>query len=399
MNRRQFLQYALACGLLPRGLYAGNSGDTGSVRPLPAGVRSGRLKPLILIELKGGNDGLNTLVPYRDDNYYRLRPTLALAQDKVLPLNDEFAWHPALKPLLPVFERGRLAMVHGVGYPQPNFSHFRSLEIWESASPAKTELEGWLYSLFESRRNAMPAELIVQGVVTGHSSGVFAGRDPRYLRIADLAKFLATARSYPEPGNSEKTNRFDHLLDTQALVKRAAQRMDDALGKAPDVTTKFPATHFGKQLEIICQCLYAGLAIPVYKAGLKSFDTHAAQAGKHAVLLTEFADAMAALQVALAKANLWNDVLIMTYSEFGRRPKENGNQGTDHGTAAPHFVLGGRVRGGLYGSPPSLENIRKANQNLEFTTDFRSLYATVAEKWWNFPRRQDFEPVDLIDKV
>jgi uncharacterized protein (DUF1501 family) len=381
MNRRRFVQGSLAVGVatLARSPAAGD-GRPSSVPSVAWPPRAdappayGRL--LVLIELKGGNDGLNTVIPYREPAYAALRPTLAIARDAVVPLDDRTALHPSLAPLASTFAAGRLAIVQGVGYPAPNLSHFRSIEIWDTASASDRHLaDGWLARTFAAA--PAPAESAADGVVIGSNDmGPFAGSGARALALADTEQFLRRARlARAEPAS--RNHALAHIQRVEGDVVRAATRLDATRAFA----TGFPATPFGNAVRTACHLAASPAGIACLRLTQNGYDTHTGQAGTHARLLRELAEGLVALEQGLTELGRWNDTLAMTYAEFGRRPHENASGGTDHGTASTHFVLGGRVAGGLYGAPPALARLG-SDGNLAHAVDFRSLYATALERWW-----------------
>lgn len=300
MLRRGFLRAVGATGL------------TALAWPVSFAAEPRPARRLVLVRLKGGNDGLNTVVPYADPAYYRLRPTLAIRRDTVLQLDHRLGLHPALTPLFPLWGGGEMAVLQGVGYPQPSLSHFRSAEIWESAFD-----HTWL---------------IEDGV---------------------LAPMLASARP----------------------TRRAV---------AATLRTRFPKGRFGRCARRACLALADGSGVRAVRLEIDGFDTHQDQAIRHRVLLGELAEGLSALRAGLLEFGLWDSTLVLTESEFGRRIAENPAAGTDHGTAAVHFALGGQVRGGLYGR--SIETDRlDSNGNPEFGIDFRAIYATALERWLGLP--------------
>ena len=366
MNRREFL--ASSVGLLVSDLAFAETENL--YRRL-----------LVLVELKGGNDGLNTVVPYADGAYYRLRPRLALRRDEVLQLDERAALHPALKGLMPLWQAGELAVVQGVGYPQPNLSHFRSIEIWDSASRSDEYLaEGWLARAFAA--HPVPGSFAADGVsVGGADMGPLGGGRTRSLALEDPARFLRQSRlAAPEAERAgAHPAALEHIYRVELDISQAAQRLE----ASAKVTTEFPRGRFGTAMRVAAELAANGAGVAAIRVSLGGFDTHQGQPGQHARLLGELADGLAALKAGLTEARRWERTLVMTYSEFGRRPQENGNLGTDHGTAAPHFIAGGRVRGGLYGEPPALGELEGGN--LRHGLDFRSLYATALERWWGLP--------------
>ena len=395
MRRRQFLHHGARAGS------AALLGLAGPAWALSASQRAAALsdRVLVLVELKGGNDGLNTVVPYADDHYYRLRDTIAIRRDDVIPLDTQAGLHPELRDLLPLWEKGELAVVQGVGYPQPNLSHFRSIEIWDSASNANEYLsDGWVARAMQAGYGER-ARFTTQGVlVGGGDAGVLAGA--RAIRLNNPEAFVNQA-SMAAPQRIEGNPALQHLLRLEDDVNLAAQGL-----RAPrhDFQTAFPAGPFGNALRAAAQVVASqrGRAgVPVLVVSLGSFDTHQNQLPVHAALLRQLGAGLAALRGALSELGAWDRTLVMTFSEFGRRARQNGSRGTDHGTAAPHFIAGGAVRGGLWGRAPDLQRL-DADQNLRHTTDFRQVYATVARDWWGIdPRhvvRGSFDPIPFLQE-
>ena len=343
---------------------------------------------LILIELKGGNDGLNTVVPYADSAYYQLRNTIGIKPDELIKLDAKVGLHPDLKALLPFWEKNELAIVQGVGYPEANLSHFRSIEIWGTASKANEYLsDGWVTRGMQAGL-ASKAAYTAEGVLIGMNDfGPLAGaravslNDPvAFVNQSRLARANELAISTPNPA-------LRYLLKVENEISQAA---DGLRGDKYAFDTVFPTGQFGNGVAAAAQIVAsqrrdkadnkAG-GVPVMCLTLGSFDTHQNQLGTHAGLLKQLAEGMAALKSALTELGAWDRTLVMTFSEFGRRAKQNSSGGTDHGTAAPHFIAGGAVRGGLYGQAPDLNRL-DGTQNVIYTTDFRQIYTTVAQQWW-----------------
>lgn len=349
---------------------------------------------LVLIELKGGNDGLNTVVPYADSDYYGLRPRIAIARDQVLQLNDGAGLHPSLEPLMALWRDRELAVVQSVGYPDANLSHFRSIEIWDTASKSSEYLsEGWLTRAF--MRAPPPRSYAADGVVVGSPDmGPFAGGSTRAIVLTNAEQFLRQAR-LTAPTARTTNAALSHILKVEQDVVQAAS----SLTADHVFRTEFPAGAFGNAIRTAAQVAAGRAGVAAMKISLNGFDTHSNQQGMQARLLSELAVGLVALKSALTEIGRWNSTLIMSYAEFGRRPRENQSGGTDHGTASAHFVLGGRVRGGLYGPAPALNRL-DGNGNPPFAVDFRDLYATALEKWWGMNSSGAlggrFAPLDLL---
>jgi uncharacterized protein (DUF1501 family) len=348
--------------------------------PLPAlaqqrdAANYGRL--LVLVELKGGNDGLNTVVPYADPVYYELRPQIAIPRDQVLQLDERAGLHPSLKPFMTLWENRELAIVQGVGYANANLSHFRSIEIWETASRSNEYLtDGWLGRAFSAA--PPPRSYAADGIVVGGAEmGPFAGGKARTIALVDTAQFLRQAR-YASAAETAGNPALGHVLRVEHDIVQAAAK----LNTNHPFRTEFPAhSAFGNAVRTASQVIASNGGVAAVKLSLAGFDTHRGQAGVHARLLRDLAEGLAALRSALIEIGRWDNTLVMTYAEFGRRPRQNLSNGTDHGTASVQFVMGGRVKGGLYGAAPQLAGID--NGNLPFAVDFRELYATALERWW-----------------
>ena len=354
-------------------------------------VTAGRYRRhLVLIELKGGNDGLNTLIPGDDPAYTRLRPTLAIDPAQRIPLSQGMALHPALAPLLPLWQAQQLALVQGVSYPQPNLSHFRSIEIWNTASNSQDYLDqGWLTRCFAANPNALSSD----GVVIGPGDfGPLCG-GARALALNTPEQLQNHLRLAGDTEAATGNQGLDRILAVEAEIREAGSRL---AGDIP-TTLDFPSTPFGQAMRSTTRIL-AGGQTSVVKVAHGSFDTHGNQAPTQARLLGELADGLVSLQTALTQLGLWQDTLVLSYAEFGRRPQENGSRGTDHGTVNVHFALGGKVNGGLYGETPSLSQLKDGN--LPYVVDFRQLYATVLEHWWQLPSAPildgRFQPVEFL---
>jgi uncharacterized protein (DUF1501 family) len=353
---------------------------------------------LVLVELKGGNDGLNTVVPYADPMYTQLRSSIAIPAADVLKIDSRFGLHPELKAMVPMWERNELAIVHGVGYPQPNLSHFRSIEIWETASRSNEYLgEGWV-------ARAMHAGLAKQSAFTAEGVRVGAGgygplAGCRAVTLSSPEAFARGAARTPVHDAAPVNAALAHILRVEQDVAHAAEGLS---GEPYAFTTQFPDGAFGNSVRAAAQVIASQRGrggVPVLVLSIGSFDTHQNQPGVHANLLRQLGEGLGALRASLIEIGAWDRTLVMTFSEFGPRARQNQSNGTDHGTAAPHFVMGGAVRGGFVGRAPDLARL-DAEQNLVHTTDFRQLYATVAGDWWGVKPetvvRGEFEALRLL---
>ncbi len=383
MDRREFLSVMGATavvGWLPDVAYAGPAGRYDNV--------------LILVELKGGNDGLNTVVPYADGEYYNLRPRIAIPRDQVLQLDPRAGLHPSLQPLMALWQNRELAVVQSVGYPSANLSHFRSIEIWDTASKSAEYLsDGWLTRAFAD--SPVPKSYAADGIIVGSSEmGPLAGGGTRALALTNTEQFLRQAKLAGGEGAS-RNPALSHILKVERDVAQAASNLNANY----TFRAEFPNNPLGNAFKTAAQVIASKAGVAVVRVTHNGFDTHGGQQGNQQRLLKELAEGLTAMRAAMQEIGRWDATLMMTYCEFGRRPRENQSGGTDHGTANAHFVLGGRVKGGLYGLPPALTQL-DGNGNLPFAVDFRDLYATAREQWWGVNSavalNGKFRPVDLL---
>ncbi|HEV3157431.1 MAG TPA: DUF1501 domain-containing protein [Candidatus Baltobacteraceae bacterium] len=344
---------------------------------------------LVLLNFEGGNDGLNTLVPLEMPDYYRYRPTLGIPAGDVLALNAQIGLNPEMGAFKRMFDAGKVAIVQGVGYPKPDHSHFRSQQIWQTAQPDAYVNTGWIGRYLdaadlpkENLFNAVAlAPVLPQCVLAQHVdvpaftqlSGYGLVSDRRRGQRGEYQAMLAEAR---EPFDSPY---LPMVAEIEDHAQRGAEELPQLIaGYTTDAS--YPATPLGRSLALAAQIIGSRTRTRVIYVRHGSFDTHIAQRGTHDRLLREFSDAIAAFYADLSAHGNDKRTLTMSFSEFGRRVAENAGRGTDHGEAAPLFLIGGAVKGGIYGEHPSLENLD--NGDVTFTTDFRSVYATVLEKWF-----------------
>ena len=368
MNRRDFLKILGMTPLIPY------SADLAFAASPQANYRN----LLVLLELKGGNDGFNTVIPYADSEYYNLRPRIGIARDQVLQLDSRTGFHPSLQALMPLWQNQELAIIQGVGYPAPNLSHFRSIEIWDTASSSSVYLpEGWLSRVFQAV--PPPRRFAADGVIVGSQEmGPLSGADTRAVVLANAEQFLRQAKVTGNVQSQTQTRNpaLEHILKVESDIRQAANNLTANYA----IKTDFPKSQLGNALKTAAQVIAGNGGVAVVKVTHNGFDTHSNQPNIQARLLKEMAEGLVAFKSALTELNRWDSTLIMSYAEFGRRPKENASNGTDHGTANVHFMLGGKVKGGLYGKAPQLDQLESGN--LVYGVDFRSLYATAIEKWW-----------------
>jgi uncharacterized protein (DUF1501 family) len=346
----------------------------------PAGTAPNWDRVLVLVELKGGNDGLNTVVPYADPAYRRLRPNLHIDRDQIVQLSPELGLNPGLKPLLESWKSGDMGVLLGLGYPNPNRSHFRSIEIWDTASASNQYLsEGWIARALQG--NPRPASFTLDSVVIDDNILPVSGPGVRNIVLRDVENFIQQAERMKQVAADRGSNpALRHLLKVQGEVHQAAFTLRDRMKSAPAPAVEMPNNLFGRQLDIALRLLMSKTPLAVIKVALGGFDTHARERDTHDRLMGVLGEGLAAFRTSLKKAGLWDRVLVMTYSEFGRRVAENGSRGTDHGTAAPHFVMGGKVKGGFHGRQPPLNDLSEGD--VKHTVDFRNVFATVSQRWW-----------------
>jgi uncharacterized protein (DUF1501 family) len=391
MNRNRFLLGAVS------GLTVVANADHLFARALAAPALPGLPaaaadRVLVVINLQGGNDGLNTVVPFGLSQYYRARPTLAVPAKDVLRLNDQVGFNPALASLKAMYDKGQVAIVQGAGYPKPDHSHFRSTEIWQTAEPETYASTGWLGRFLDE--SAFPADNLFNAVALAPVlPEALIARKVDVPAVDALRGYgLASDKNAAERGAFGSLARADDMPFHSPYLRTVAQIEDHAERGAAELprlvggygtTATYPATPLGRSLALAAQIVGSGLGTRVLYVQHGSFDTHVSQKATQDRLLTDLADSLAAFYADLAAHGNDARTLTMTFSEFGRRVAENGNRGTDHGEAAPMFLVGGGVKGGLYGEHPSLEHLD--NGDATFTVDFRSVYATVIERWFGRP--------------
>lgn len=359
-------------------------------------------KTLVVVQLAGGVDGLNTVIPYTDPAYRPGRPTIAIAEKDMIVVNDRVAFHPSLAKIKELFDQGRLAVVEGVGYPDPSYSHFKAMDIWQSADPDGAARDGWLGRYFDgltdadghplaglSIGRALPDAFQSAGgapVPAVESLETFALQNAPGDASADQRR-ASLMRLYElyRPANA----RFGALLDTTLDNAFQSSQQLNAVHAAYQPSVTYPDTSLASGLRLLAELIDGGgsgagpTPLRVGHVMLGGFDTHTQQTPALASLLTQTSEAIHAFWQDVTAHGHANDVLLLTWSEFGRRPTENAQDGSDHGSAGPMILLGGGVKGGFYGEPPSLTKLDKGN--LRFTVDFRSVYATVLERWLQAP--------------
>lgn len=342
---------------------------------------------LVLVELSGGNDGLNTVIPITDPAYRALRPDIGISAQNALSIDPDTALHPALRTVADLWDRGDVQIVEGVGYPNPNRSHFRSIEIWDAGDGASSiAREGWVASAF-GRSAPLPVD--AHGLVLGGSMGPLSG-EGRFSAMRDEQTFIDTLDNLPDmhhPVRPEAARSpLEHVLETYESAQVTGDIIRRKLEASRARQWDFPQSELGEQLRTAARLLDAGVDVPVLKVVQDGYDTHDAQPFQHHALLEDLGQATRAFANAMQDIGLWDRVTVLTYSEFGRTARENASGGTDHGTAAPVFVMGGQVAGGLTGGRPSLTDL--IDGEMVHTTDYRSLYRAVLADLWHIDAPQ-----------
>jgi len=393
ISRRDFLQQGLIFGAGARGLAAGYAAvpdvfAKAVYSAKGAGVTNDKI--LVMIQLGGGNDGLQTVIPLSDPKYRDLRPSLGKEADAALPLDKDHGLHQNLKGIKALFDQGKVAVVQGVGYPAPSFSHFDSIRVWETGDPTRRQQDGWLGKTIAKNYDSAGHPLV--GCATGTTS------TPGMLR--DLQATLTVINdqaSFKFQGNSDNVDKVMGALYTStpgiygALFDTAMSTVRDTVAQLKTSAAKYvpKAAYSDNQklvfssknqlaaaLQLASELIVTGTGVKVLHVTLGGFDTHYTEQTRHADLMAYLDSAVSAFHADLTAYGMADRVLIATWSEFGRRPQENASGGTDHGTAAPVFLIGDPVKGGLYGQTPSLSKLDNS-QNVSFNVDFRSVYQEI----------------------
>ncbi len=345
--------------------------------------RAGDAKTLVIVTLYGGNDGLNTVIPYADAAYQSARPELAYKPEEVLHLDDREGLNPALKGFKKLYDAKKLAVIRGVGYPKPDRSHFRSMDIWQTAQPDRPGTTGWLGRWLDAvggdPRHAVSFEPVLPPLLAGQTTAGAAVPLTGLKLPAGIKPAMLTGLGRPSNGEpalqARAARAFADLLEVDDMVNHVKEAAaDDADGQENSATATGGHTALDGQLNLVAQCIEAKVATRVFSVSLGGFDTHADEKGPQQSQLTRLDTALSAFTDRVAGKG----VVTAVYSEFGRRVHANASNGTDHGTAGPMFVLGDGVHGGLYGEQPSLTDLDAGD--LKFSTDFRSIYATLLDR-------------------
>lgn len=357
---------------------------------------------LIIVQLSGGNDGLNAVIPYADDRYYQQRPTLAVSTDNLWKANDRLGFHHELGILRQLYEAGDLCVVNNVGYPDPDRSHFRSMDIWHTASASNEFLStGWLGRYLDNQQDLAPYAAIelndtLSLALKGQTARGFAMRQTRQLRNSTRNPLIQAINDH-EADHDHAT--VDYLYKTLADTVSSAEYLYETSVKNGKAGNQYPGGSLGRSFKQIADLMTGGCTSHVYYADMGGFDTHVNQKNQQERLFKQYSEAMTALVDDLKKHQLWERTLVMTFSEFGRRVAENGSRGTDHGAANNVYLMGGNLKKpGFFNAAPDLGNLQ--NGDLKHTIDFRQIYATLLNDWLQVPLGQGlgtpFEPLRIV---
>ncbi|MBO9152494.1 DUF1501 domain-containing protein [Chitinophaga sp. GCM10012297] len=378
INRRRFLQVgslASASLMLPKFLKAMEQGQL-----VPPGN-----KVLVVVQLSGGNDGLNTIIPYRNDIYYKLRPQLGIKREAALSLNDELGIHPALKSLKGLYDDGSLGVLNSVGYPNPDRSHFRSMDIWQSASDSRDYWgTGWLGRYLDAQckgcdkpTQALEIDDTLSLALKGEAVKGLALTDPQRLFGASNDRYFKELLAKKQ--HDDEHHNVDYLYKTMAETISSASYIQQQF-KTFKSKEQYPTTELGRNMKTIAELIMTDINTSVYYVSHGSFDTHVGQQNQQQRLFEQLSDALGAFTTDLKKNHRFEDVLVMTFSEFGRRVGQNASGGTDHGTANNMFLIGGGLQQkGILNEGPDLVNLQEGD--LQYKVDFKNVYATLLKKW------------------
>jgi uncharacterized protein (DUF1501 family) len=384
MKRHEFLKQL---GLLSGGTMFSMAGiqlNAMPTNPFNISIEKTDGKILVLLQLQGGNDGLNTVIPIEDAKYYTARKTINIKKEEALKLNSTLGFHPLMVGMKELFDNNKIAVVQNVGYAQPDRSHFRSTDIWLSASDSKQNIyDGWVGRYLENQNPNYPTSLPT---------------DPMAIQLGSVESMLLQGKFGSLGTVFEDPNLFYQLISGSKLdndpppatvagnelkflrqVASASIQYSEAIKSKADAgknSLTYPNTNLGRQLSIVAKLISGGLATPMYLTTINGFDTHANQLTQHANLWKQVSEAVSAFQKDLETLGLADKVTLMTFSEFGRRVNENGTNGTDHGSAAPLFVIGKTVKGGILGANPNLTTLDN-NGDVKFEFDFRQIYNSI----------------------
>ena len=417
IKRRQFLERSL---LTASGISLGSCLPQTWLKAASTVSLTSSDKILVVVQLSGGNDGLNTVIPFRNPEYKRLRPKLAITEDKSIDIGNDLALHSSLKSVAGLLEKNQFAIVQGVGYPSPNRSHFESMDIWHSCETKnKRGKTGWLGRWLD-HSTTLNSQTQSSNVRSSNNDSIalHLGSEVQPFALTSLQvnvpslssieqfRFQATSDSKnldskeaaemkTEKVASSDSDLLDFVAGSTQSAIAASKRLEEALKQSTNVAS-FPSTQFGQKLQVIARLIRSGLQTNVYYVTLDGFDTHAQQPAAHSTLLSQWSDALGAFVNYLSESGDMDRTLVMTFSEFGRRVAENASEGTDHGAAAPLFLAGTNLQKPIVGDHPKLTDLDDGD--LKHQIDFRSVYATILQQWLHCsPEICLGQPYPLID--
>jgi uncharacterized protein (DUF1501 family) len=343
---------------------------------------------LVVIQMSGGNDGLNTVIPYTDDAYFKARPVIGI-KDQRLKLNDQLMFNPAMIGFKELYDQGQLAVINGCGYPSPSRSHFRSMEIWQTAAPDKHETTGWLGHYIDHALRGSQSMLKAVNIGSELPQAMVSENAPvpSIQSVQDFRYKLDNHSQYDAKMEDQIIRECNAVREDSPALEYLSRQATNAIIETDNIR-KVAARYrtdvnyprgFGEQLRTIAQLIHGNFGTRVFYAQTGGYDTHANQVGGQANALGTVCNALAAFQKDLTSKGLADKVTIMCFSEFGRRVQQNSSNGTDHGAAGPMFLIGGKVKGGIHGAYPSLTKLDGGD--LKYTTDFRQVYATLLDQW------------------
>ncbi len=360
-------------------------------------------KKLVIVQLSGGNDGLNTIIPYRNDIYYNKRLSLSISKNKVLDINGELGFHESLEPLRRLYDKGYVSILNNVGYPNPNRSHFRSLDIWQTASDSNQYYtNGWIGRYLDNygskAHNAIELNESLSLAMKGKTMNAIATKNPSLFYKASNDPFFNSVLDHYNDKHLSEHN-LGYLYKTMISAKTSAKYIYEK-NKISNSNSEYPNNDFGNQLKTTARFINSRLDTQVYYTSLGGFDTHANQPFKQKRLLENYAQGIEAFVDDLKRNNTFGDTLILTFSEFGRRVQQNAGNGTDHGTANNVFIIGNNLKtSGIYNELASLTDLDE-NGDLKYSIDFRCIYATILKNWLEVDDRKvlnkKFERLDFI---
>lgn len=363
---------------------------------------------LVVIQLSGGNDGLNTVIPFKHDGYKKNRTELAVPADRVLKIDDELGFHPELTGFANLLEAGQLAVVQGVGYPDPNRSHFESMDIWHTCQRKSDQrLDGWLGRAIDQLQHDPSSDAMALHLGQKKQPFALTSQQWRVPSVRSLEQFrlqggnggqAEAIKKLAATDRPQANDLLDFVQSSTSTAVDVSQRFEQ-IGKSYQAKADYPESALGKKLETVAQLIDAGLSTRIYYVEVDGFDTHAQQAPAHESLLREVGDALSAFTTDMVGQGQGDRVLSVAFSEFGRRVQENASAGTDHGTAGPMILAGPKVKAGLIGEHPSLDDLEQGD--LKHHTDFRQVYAGVLEQWLECESasilRGEYEAMDVLD--